>query len=82
MKKANIITGCLLVYLAVMAYIGWPNFIGQGRYLEYAGILFGTLVIIFILRYVLIKKAKLRKKHQEEIKNYAHYSDNEKDEDK
>ena len=37
MKKRNIITIILLIYLGIMAYIGWPNYIDEGRYWEYAG---------------------------------------------
>ena len=60
MKKRNIITIILLIYLGIMAYIGWPNYIDEGRYWEYAGIIAGTLVAIFALRYVQGKKEKMR----------------------
>ena len=67
MKKTNIVTIVLLIYLGVMAYIGWPNYIGEGRYWEYAGIIAGTLVAIFALRYVQGKKEKLRNQRKAEL---------------
>lgn len=60
MKRSNLVTIVLLVYLAIMAYIGWPHYIGEGRYWEYAGIIVLTLIAIFALRYVQGKKEKMR----------------------
>ena len=59
MKKSTILTVILLIYLAVMAYLGLPMFY-EGKYLEYFGIIIITLIIIFALRWVLRKKEAMR----------------------
>ena len=78
MKKRNIITIILLIYLGIMAYIGWPNYIDEGRYWEYAGIIAGTLVAIFALRYVQGKKDKMRNYYKEESEKKTHNTDSKK----
>ena len=78
MKKRNIITIILLIYLGIMAYIGWPNYIYEGRYWEYAGIIAGTLVAIFALRYVQGKKEKMRNYYKEESEKKTHNTDSKK----
>ncbi|HIU55995.1 MAG TPA: hypothetical protein IAB03_09360 [Candidatus Gallibacteroides avistercoris] len=60
MKKYNLIPGLLLIYLIVMAGFGWEKFAAEGKYLEYFGIIGGTLIIIFVLRIVLKRKNKFR----------------------
>lgn len=71
MKKYDIITIILLIYLAVMAYMGIDTFIAQGKYWEYAGIIAATLAIIFFLRKTLRKKDELRRKRKEDIDKEA-----------
>lgn len=78
MKKRNIITIILLIYLGIMAYIGWPNYIDEGRYWEYAGIIAGTLVAIFALRYVQGKKEKMRNYYKKESEKKTHNTDSKK----
>lgn len=78
MKKRNIITIILLIYLGIMAYIGWPNYIDEGRYWEYAGIIAGTLIAIFALRYVQGKKEKMRNYYKEESEKKTHNTDSKK----
>ncbi len=78
MKKRNIITIILLIYLDIMAYIGWPNYIDEGRYWEYAGIIAGTLVAIFALRYVQGKKEKMRNYYKEKSEKKTHNTDSKK----
>ena len=75
MKKRNIITIILLIYLGIMAYIGWPNYIDEGRYWEYAGIIAGTLVAIFALRYVQGKNSNY---YKEESEKKTHNTDSKK----
>lgn len=60
MKKINIITVLLLIYLAVMASLGWTRFSEAGEYMEYFGILGASLLAIVLLRFFLIKKKKFR----------------------
>lgn len=60
MKRYNLITGLLLIYLIAMAIYGWERFSSEGQYLEYFGIIGITLIIIFVLRIVLKRKNKFR----------------------
>ena len=78
MKKRNIITIILLIYLGILAYLGRPNYIDEGRYWEYAGIIAGTLVAIFALRYVQGKKEKMRNYYKEESEKKTHNTDSKK----
>lgn len=72
MKKSNLITVILLIYLGVMAYIGWSKFISAGQYIEYIAIILITLIVIFLLRIVLRKKERLKmeRKRQENMTEY------------
>jgi 4-hydroxybenzoate polyprenyltransferase len=59
MKKSTVIPILLLVYLAVMAYIGWPGYVsGQTSALYYFGIIAVCVVIIVVLHFTLKKKEK------------------------
>ncbi len=60
MKRYNLITGLLLIYLIAMAIYGWEKFSTEGKYLEYFGIIVVTLIIIFVLRIVLKRKNRFR----------------------
>jgi len=58
MKKINITTIALLVYLIVMSIIGWPG----NNYTEYFLMIGATLVIIILLRYLQVKRLRMRDK--------------------
>ncbi|MCH5245358.1 MAG: hypothetical protein J1E84_02755 [Muribaculaceae bacterium] len=49
----------LLVYLAVMSYIGYPEF-QAGNYLHYFGVIGITLIIIVLLRIFLKKRENIK----------------------
>lgn len=66
MKRINITTFVLLIYLVVMGVIGWPGKHPDSSYLNYFAVMGATLVIIFLLRYVQIKRYRLRQKRREE----------------
>ncbi len=68
MKRINITTGILLIYLLVMGVIGWPGNDPQRNYLEYFSIIGLSLGAIIFLRYIQIKRMKLRNKRKEENK--------------
>lgn len=68
MKRINITTFVLLIYLVAMSVIGWPGNHPDSSYLNYFGVMGATLVIIFLLRYVQIKRYRLRQKRREEKK--------------
>jgi len=62
MKKINITTIILLIYIAVMAVIGWPGKNPEPDYIQYFSILGISLVVIVALRFVQIKRMKIRNK--------------------
>lgn len=61
MKRSIIIPGVLVIYLIVMAVIGWPQFIEQGKYLEYIGIIVATIVVIVLLYFLLRRRDRMRR---------------------
>ena len=64
-KKSIFIPAVLLIYLAVMAYMGRDKFIA-GNYLEYFGILVVTLLCIVILFFTLRKQEAIRERRRKE----------------
>lgn len=60
-KRSTLIPLLLLAYLAVMAYIGRGE-LADGNYLYYFGIIGITLVIIFLLHKVLLRRENLGNK--------------------
>ena len=62
MKKINITTIALLVYLIVMSIIGWPGNNPGNSYTEYFLMIGATLVIIILLRYLQVKLLIMRDK--------------------
>lgn len=57
MKKSTYLPILLMVYLAVMSYIGRNEFFA-GNYAYYFGIIGGTLVCIILLHFFLKKQGK------------------------
>lgn len=69
MKKVNITTIALLLYLIVMSVIGWPGRANaQLSYTEYFCLAGATLLIILLLRFLHIKRYKMRNKWKEDKK--------------
>ncbi|MDD2953300.1 MAG: hypothetical protein PHC95_09080 [Parabacteroides sp.] len=68
MKKINITTIALLVYLIVMSIIGWPGNNPENNYTEYFLIIGATLVVIILLRYLQVKRMRMRGKWDKEDK--------------
>jgi hypothetical protein len=66
MKKINLLTAALLVYLLVMGYIGWPGRHGKSDYTEYFAVMGGTVAVIFLLRYLRIRLYRMRNKRKED----------------
>lgn len=62
MKKINITTIALLVYLIVMSIIGWPGNNPGNSYTEYFLMIGAMLVIIILLRYLQVKRLRMRDK--------------------
>ncbi|MDE5689217.1 hypothetical protein [Duncaniella sp.] len=61
LRRSTFIPLILLVYLAVMSYIGFPEY-RQGHYLYYFGVIGLTLVIIALLHLFLKKRERQRQR--------------------
>ena len=66
MKKVNITTAVLLIYLIVMSIIGWP---GKQADPDYVGVIAATVLVIGLLRFLQIKRLKIRDKMKDEKRN-------------
>lgn len=66
MKRINITTGVLLVYLIVMSVWGWPGKQPDPDWIQYLSVMGVSLFVIFLLRYLQIKRMKMRDKWKEE----------------
>lgn len=61
MKRSDLIPALLLIYLAVMSYIGRGEFFA-GHYVYYFGIIAITLAAIILLRITLRRRENNRKR--------------------
>ncbi len=66
MKKINIITLALLVYLLIMSYVGWPGRNNSLNYTEYFIVIGVSVAIIFLLRFLRIRLLKMRNRQRED----------------
>lgn len=66
MKKINITTGVLLIYLIVMSVWGWPGKQPEPDRVQYFAVMGVSLFVIFLLRYLQVKRKKMRDKWKEE----------------
>ncbi|MDR0429172.1 MAG: hypothetical protein LBH58_01670 [Tannerellaceae bacterium] len=62
MKKVNITSIILLVYLIAMSIIGWPGNKPNPDWTQYFLVIGLTIAVILLLRFVQIKRVKSRKK--------------------
>lgn len=60
MKKINITTAVLAIYLIVMSIIGWPGKQPEPDYIQYFCVIGATILVIVLLRYLQIKRYKIR----------------------
>ena len=67
MKKVNITTAVLLIYLIVMSIIGWPGKQADPDYVQYFGVIAAT--VLGLLRFLQIKRLKIRDKMKDEKRN-------------
>lgn len=65
MKKINITSAVLLVYLIVIGVMAWPGDKPHGNYTEYFAVMGASFVIMVLLRIVQIRRLKMRKKWKE-----------------
>lgn len=68
-KRSTLVPILLVCYLAVMAYIGWPEYAsGKSSALYYFGIIGVTLVVIVLLHFNLKRRERLRRERQDRDK--------------
>ncbi len=69
LKRSTVIPIVLLIYLAVMSYIGYPDY-ATGIYtpLYYFGIIGATLIVIFLLHLSLKRRERLKREREEDMK--------------
>ena len=75
-KRSIVFPAIMLIYLAVMAWIGRDR-LYRGEYLYYFGIVGVGLVIIVLLYFALRKKEKLQQ--ERESNQYGTYRDDDSD---
>lgn len=68
MKKINITSAVLLIYLIIMSVVGWSGRNPSNNYTEYFCMIGATLFVIALLRYLQIKRMKMREKRREDEK--------------
>ena len=68
MKKVNITTAVLLIYLIVMSISGWPGKQADPDYVQYFVVIAATVLVIGLLRFLQIKRLKIRDKMKDEKK--------------
>lgn len=66
LKRSTVIPLCLLAYLAVMSYIGYPEF-QKGNYIYYFGIIIATLCVILLLHFAMKKRERLRREREQDM---------------
>lgn len=61
LKRSTLLPILLLIYLGVMACIGWPEYAaGRSSALYYWGIIASTLIVIVLLHFNLKRRERLR----------------------
>ena len=71
-RRSIVVPLALLVYLAVMAWMGRGR-LHSGQYLYYFGVIGGSLLIIVLLFFVLRKRERMRQRYDED--EYGTYED-------
>ncbi|MDE7410835.1 MAG: hypothetical protein K2M94_02225 [Paramuribaculum sp.] len=66
LRRSTLIPLLLLIYLAVMAYIGRDH-LSQENSLYYFGVIAGTLAVIVILHFTLKRRETLRREREEDL---------------
>lgn len=59
-KRSVIIPVLLLIYLIVMAVIGWPYYSAQGKYLEFGMIVTVNIGVVIALFFFIRKRDRIR----------------------
>ncbi len=68
LQRSTLIPLILLIYLGVMACIGWPDYAsGRTSALFYFGVIAITLLILVLLHYNLKRREQLRRERLEDM---------------
>lgn len=69
-KKSTLLPILLLIYLGVMAWIGYPEYAaGHTSALYYFGIIAATICIIVLLHFSLKRRERLKTERENDIRN-------------
>lgn len=67
-KKSTWLPCLLLIYLFIMSIIGWKGYAtGQNSALFYFGSIALTLLVIWVLRHILLKKERLQREREADM---------------
>lgn len=79
MKRINITIGFLFIYFVVMSVLGYPRERiapdGADRLVTYLLVCALELVILILLRWVLIRRYKMRERRRHDMEQYARYDE-------
>lgn len=79
MKRINITIGFLFIYFVVMSVLGYPRERiapdGADRLVTYLLVCALELVVLILLRWVLIRRHKMRERRRHDMEQYARYDE-------
>ena len=79
MKRINITIGFLFTYFVVMSVLGYPRERiapdGADRLVTYLLVCALELVVLILLRWVLIRRYKMRERRRHDMEQYARYDE-------
>lgn len=79
MKRINITIGFLFIYFVVMSVLGYPRERiapdGADRLVTYLLVCALELVVLILLRWVLIRRYKMRERCRHDMEQYARYDE-------
>lgn len=76
-QRSTLIPSILALYLAVMAYIGYPEYAaGRTSALYYFGIIAITIVILILLHFSLKRRDRMRRERIEDINRHSTKQEN------
>ena len=79
MKRIKITIGFLFIYFVVMSVLGYPRERiapdGADRLVTYLLVCALELVVLILLRWVLIRRYKMRERRRHDMEQYARYDE-------
>ena len=65
-KKYILLPALLVIYVIIMAVLFFPKYQESGEWFEYLIVLCGSILIAFLLSFILKRKQKIRNKFSDE----------------